>query len=88
MKDLDENDPEVYESIYYKEVPIESKKISETLIVTYSPKYKAYQEKIRQGQIDRAKNMISKNGKIKKNRKIRMIQADLQRGLPSQRMEK
>ena len=69
LKDLDENDPEVYESIYYKEVPIESKKISETLIVTYSPKYKAYQEKIRQGQIDRAKNMISKNGKIKKNRK-------------------
>ncbi|WP_270427669.1 hypothetical protein [Amedibacterium intestinale] len=37
LKDLDENDPEVYESIYYKEVPIESKKISETLIVTYSP---------------------------------------------------
>ena len=35
----------------------------------HAVEYKAYQEKIRQGQIDRAKNMISKNGKIKKNRK-------------------
>lgn len=66
---LDEDDPEVYETIYYKEVPIESKKLSETLIVTYSPKYKNYQAKIRQGQIDRAKRMIAENGKPKKNRK-------------------
>lgn len=69
LNDLDENDPEVYESIYYKEIPVESKKISETLIVTYSPKYKAYQAKIRQGQIERARKMINANGKIKKNRK-------------------
>lgn len=65
---LDENDPEVYESIYYKEVPIESKKLSETMIVTYSPKYKAYQANIRNKQIERAKAMINENGKIKKNR--------------------
>ncbi|MCI2999239.1 hypothetical protein MKC69_22285, partial [[Clostridium] innocuum] len=51
LRELDESDPEVYRSIYYKEVPIESKKLSETMIVTYSPKYKAYQAKIRQGQI-------------------------------------
>jgi len=68
LSDLDESDPSVYESIYYKEIPIESKKLSETLIVTYSPKYRAYQAKIRQSQIDRAKNMIGKNGKVKKNR--------------------
>ena len=69
MKDLDESDPYVFESIYYKEIPIESKKISETLIVTYSPKYRAYQAKIRQGQIDRAEKMIGNGGKVKKNRR-------------------
>lgn len=68
LRELDETDPLVYESIYYKEIPIESKKLSETLIVTYSPKYKAYQSKIRQGQIDRAVKMIGNNGKVKKNR--------------------
>ena len=66
---LDETDSKVYESIYYKEVPIESKKLSETMIVTYSPKYRAYQANIRQKQLSRAQQMISKNGKIKKNRK-------------------
>lgn len=70
LRELDENDPEVYRSIYYKEIPIESKKLSETMIVTYSPKYKAYQAKIRQGQIERAMKMIDDNGKkFKKNRR-------------------
>lgn len=67
LLDLDESDPSVFESIYYKEVPIESKKVSETLIVTYSPKYKAYQSTIRQGQIERAKKMVEQGGKIKKS---------------------
>lgn len=66
LRELDEKDPLVYNAVYYKEIPIESKKISETLVVTYSPKYKAYQTKIRQGQIDRAKKMIADGGKIKK----------------------
>lgn len=69
LRELDEDDPEVFETVYYKEVPIESSKLSETLIVTYSPKYKNYQAKIRQAQIDRAKRMIGENGKPKKNRK-------------------
>lgn len=69
LRNLNEEDPEVYNSIYYKEIPIESKKLSETLIVTYSPKYKAYQSNIRQGQIDRANEMIGDGTKIKKNRK-------------------
>ena len=55
---LDETNPEVYETIYYKEVPIESKKLSETMIVTYSPKYRAYQKKIREQQLERAKKLI------------------------------
>lgn len=69
LRNLDEDDPEVFNSIYYKEVPIESTKLSETMIVTYSPKYKAYQARIRKGQLDRAEKMIGKGGKPKKNRK-------------------
>ena len=69
LKDLDENDPEVYESIYYKEVPSDKKDLDEIFIVTYSPKYKNYQRKIRETQIQRAEKMISATGKIKKNRK-------------------
>lgn len=69
LRDIDETDPAAFNSIYYKEVPVESKNLSETMIVTYSPKYKAYQRKIRQGQIERAEKMINSNGKMKKNRK-------------------
>ena len=39
---LDESDPKVYETIYYKEVPIINGTMEETVIVTYSPKYRAY----------------------------------------------
>ena len=49
LEDLDEEDQEVFNSIYYKEVPVEGKSISETLIVTYSPKYKEYQKKNQTG---------------------------------------
>lgn len=66
---LDESNPEIYESIYYKEIPIESKKLSETLIVTYSPKYKAYQRKIRNLQIERAKKLIENKDSLKKERR-------------------
>lgn len=65
ISELDESDPEVYNTVYYKEVPIESKKLSETLIVTYSPKYKEYQRTIRAGQIERAEKMVE-SGKSKK----------------------
>ena len=69
LRDLDEQDPLIYESIYYKEVPIESKKLSETLIVTYSPKYRAYQANIRQKQLERAIKLLSTQKGIKKERK-------------------
>lgn len=54
LSSLDEANEEVYNSIYYKEVPIVTGNMDETLIVTYSPKYKAYQRKIRARQIERA----------------------------------
>lgn len=53
--------------IYYKEIPLD-KPIEERLIVTYSPKYAAYQKSIREKQVQRAMKMIQKNGKMKKNR--------------------
>lgn len=69
ISSLDEQDNDVLNSIYYKEVPIERNGISEMLIVTYSPKYKIYQRNIRNEQIKRAQAMISSSKKLKKDRK-------------------
>ena len=55
LRTLDESDPKVYNTIYYKEYPLVTGDMDETVIITYSPKYKAYQSKIRNAQIDRAK---------------------------------
>lgn len=58
LRTLDETNEEVFNTIYYKEVPIVTGSLDETLIVTYSPKYKAYQRKIRTRQIERAEKII------------------------------
>lgn len=63
LRTLDETDEEVYNSIYYKEVPVVTGEMDETLIVTYSPKYKAYQRKIRTRQIERAEKIIASPGR-------------------------
>jgi transposase len=63
---LDESNEEVYNSIYYKEIPLVTGDMDETIIVTYSPKYKAYQQKIRSRQLDRAQKIV--DGKIKKRK--------------------
>ena len=65
---LDETDPVVRDTVYYKEIPFGSAGIEETLIVTYSPKYKAYQRRIRNEQISRAQKIIDGNGKIRKGK--------------------
>ena len=65
---LDETDPMVRNTIYYKEIPFDASGIEETVIVTYSPKYKAYQRQIRNGQIARAQKIIDGNGKIQKGK--------------------
>ena len=54
--------------LYYKEIPYTSGNIDQRLIVTYSPKYAAYQQTIREAQVERAKALL-KNGTLKKNRK-------------------
>lgn len=56
---LDDSDSEVYETIYYKEIPVVTDDMDETLIVTYSPKYKAYQRQIREQQISRAQKIVN-----------------------------
>ena len=65
---LDETDETVFNSIYYKEVPVVTGDMDETLIVTYSPKYKAYQEKIRARQIERAEKIIQSPGTKRKGK--------------------
>lgn len=68
LRTLDENNPVVYNTVYYKEIPIVSGSMDETVIVTYSPKYKAYQQKIRARQIERAGKMIQTPGKIRRGK--------------------
>lgn len=68
LRTLDESDPKVYNTIYYKEYPLVTGDMDETVIITYSPKYKAYQSKIRNTQIDRAKKMIQSSDKTRKGK--------------------
>lgn len=68
LRTLDESDPEVYNTMYYKEYPIVTGDMDETVIITYSPKYKAYQQKIREGQIQRAMKMMQSPGKSRKGK--------------------
>ena len=62
LTDEDQNE------LFYKEEPFSSKKMEQRLFITYSPKYAAYQKKIREQQVGRAKAMLS-SGKYRKNRK-------------------
>lgn len=65
---LDETDEKVFNTIYYKEIPLVTGNMDETLIVTYSPKYKAYQKKIRERQMERAQKMIDAPDSKRKTR--------------------
>lgn len=68
LRTLDETDKEIYNSVYYKEYPLVTGDMDETLIVTYSPKYAAYQKKIRENQIERAQKLLSSPGKKRKGK--------------------
>ncbi|WP_368208299.1 IS1634 family transposase [Blautia wexlerae] len=54
--------------LYYKDEPYTTKKLHHRLIITYSPKYAAYQRTIRDKQVERAQKMLD-SGNTKKNRK-------------------
>ena len=68
LRTLDETDEKVFNTIYYKEVPVVTGNMDETVIVTYSPKYKDYQQKIRNRQIERAEQMIANQEKKRKGK--------------------
>ncbi len=54
--------------LYYKDEPYTTRKLHQRLIITYSPKYAAYQRTIRDKQVERAQKMLD-SGNTKKNRK-------------------
>ena len=56
------------QGLFYKEEPYTTKKLYQRLIITYSPKYAAYQKAIRSEQIARAEKMVC-NGSVKRQRR-------------------
>lgn len=70
--DIEEIQKEPYkhiDDIYYKEEPYGTKKVAgQLMIVTYSPRYAMYQKEIRNSQITRAEDMVSK-GSIQKQKR-------------------
>ncbi|MEI3301408.1 MAG: IS1634 family transposase [Eubacterium sp.] len=68
LRTLDETDETVFNTVYYKEVPLVTGDMDETVIVTYSPKYKKYQQKIRSRQIERAQKMLQNTGSIRRGK--------------------
>lgn len=68
LVDLDQLDQADHNELFYKEEPYSTKKLENRLLITYSPKYAAYQKEIRAKQVDRAQKML-KDGKHKKTRK-------------------
>ena len=53
------------QELFYKDGPYTTKKLHQRLIITYSPKYAAYQKAIRSEQIARAEKMVA-NGSLKR----------------------
>lgn len=68
LVDLEQLNQADHNELFYKEEPYSTKKLENRLIITYSPKYAAYQKEIRTKQVERAQKML-KDGKHKKTRK-------------------
>lgn len=66
--DITELTEEDKDYLYYKDEPYTTKKLHQRLIITYSPKYAAYQKAVRAEQITRAEKMIA-GGALKKQRR-------------------
>lgn len=66
--DITESPEDGKDHLYYKDEPFTTKKLHQRLIITYSPKYAAYQKAIRAEQIARAEKMVA-NGSLKRQRK-------------------
>lgn len=55
-------------AVYYKERWINENGLEQKLIITYSPKYRAYQQSIRNGQISRAEKLVKNPSSINKKK--------------------
>ena len=62
------SEEEAADSLFYKDEPYSTPNIHQRRVVTYSPKYAAYQKSVREKQIERAQKMIA-SGNTKKQRK-------------------
>ena len=58
-----------YDKIFYKDRWINEDNLEQHLIITYSIKYKKYQETIRERQIERARKIIQDPSKINKKKR-------------------
>ena len=47
------------DDLFYKDCPYTTKRLHQRLIITYSPKYAAYQKEIRRRQVERAAKMVA-----------------------------
>lgn len=66
LSELDEE--KNFEKTFFKERWINENNLEQHLIITYSLKYKKYQETIRERHIERAKRLVDNPSKIKKNK--------------------
>ena len=57
-----------FNTIFYKEIESETASVKQTLIVTFSFKYQAYQHKLKTHQLERARKLVEETNK--KNQKI------------------
>lgn len=64
LKKVNENEELYKDKIFYKERWIKENGLEQKLIVTYSIKYRNYEREIRNKQVERAKEAITKNIKI------------------------
>lgn len=56
------------QNLFYKDEPYTTKKLHQRLIITYSPKYAAYQKAVRGEQVVRAEKLVA-DGALKRQRK-------------------
>ena len=59
LEDTEESKKMYYNKIFYKKRWIKENDLEQVLIVTYSIKYKNYQKRIREKQLERAKNLLN-----------------------------
>ncbi len=70
IKDIEKNEElkrAYYDKIFYKETECETKSVKQTLIITFSFKYQAWQDNIRQKQFERAKKLVDEVNRKNKN---------------------